>query len=88
VAWTGDGNRLLAACKDGYVRAWKTETLETEWVAFQTRGRDITIFSAAGRVLRPTPALTEDFVYLVEQANGVVELLTYPEFEARAAGGR
>ncbi len=88
VAWTGDGNRLLAACKDGYVRAWKTQTLETEWVAFQTRGRDITFFSPAGRVLRSSTALTENFVYLVEQANGVVELLTYPEFEARAAGGK
>jgi hypothetical protein len=51
-------------------------------------GHDVTVFSAAGRVLRPSPALTEDFVYLVEKANGVVELRTYSEFESRAAPKR
>jgi WD40 repeat protein len=88
VAWTGDGTRLVAACRDGYVRAWTTQTLDTEWVAFQTWGHDLTVFSAAGQVLRSSPALTEDFVYLVEKPDGIVDLRTYPEFEAMAGGKR
>jgi WD40 repeat protein len=84
VSWAARGAKLVAAGHAGSVRAWNGQTLEPEWISFQTGLLDVTAFSASGRLLRSTPTALREFVYLVDRPGHGVDTLTHEAFEKRA----
>ncbi len=85
VTLSSDGETLIAASRYGHVRAFRTRTFETAWVAFVTGLQQVTLFTPSGRLLQHSPAALKHFVYLCERPDRGVDLLTHDQFQKRKA---
>jgi WD40 repeat protein/serine/threonine protein kinase len=82
--WSHDGRRIASGSKDGVILGWNAETYDPLWVAVPLRDDRSVTFSAAGELRHGDPvAVNREFIYLVEQPDGRLELLTHAEFQER-----
>ena len=64
--------------------AWNALTGEPQWVSVRLNNRQSLTFSAAGRLSYGDRSLADkELVYVVENANGVVELVKPSDFATR-----
>ena len=85
MAWNHDGSRLAAVSTfDNTFQVSNASTAEPLWVGVRlSEGRSVT-FTAAGQLLAGDRQLVEqEFVYVVEDLDGRVELLSHDAFHER-----
>jgi WD40 repeat protein len=84
--WSPDGRRLAAGTAEHVVTFYNGETFEPEQVSIVLHPGKTVSFSPTGDILHGDPELIEkELVYLIEQENGVLEVLKPSEFEKRVA---
>ncbi len=81
MAWSPDSEWLISGSDDTTVRRWNATTGEPDWVAIQLPNDASATFSRAGQLLYGDKDVVEkDFVYLIEQDDGSLNLLKHSEF--------
>ncbi|MBC8355707.1 MAG: DUF1080 domain-containing protein [Planctomycetes bacterium] len=84
VAWSPDGDQIVAGSVGSALYAWNALTGEPQWVSVRLNNRQSLTFSAAGRLSYGDRSLADkELVYVVENANGVVELVKPSDFATR-----
>jgi WD40 repeat protein len=84
IDWSPDGKSLLSSCADGTVRLWDAEKGRHLWVGIPLPDGTAAIFSTAGELLYGDPAVVDQqFVYMIKDDDGRLELLTHSQFQQR-----
>ena len=88
IAWHPDGRRIAVVGHDNIFLLWDAETAEPTWVVVRLRDDRSIVFSGAGQLVAGDPqTVDQEFVYVVENLDGNVELLSHREFR-KLTGGR
>ena len=84
IDWSSDGKFLISGGNDGTVRLWDAEKGRHLWVGIPLPDGTAAIFSTAGELLYGDSAIVDrQFVYMIKDADGNLELLTHSQFQQR-----
>ena len=75
---------MISCASDGTVRLWDAEKGRHLWVGIPLPDGTAAIFSTAGELLYGDPAVVDrQFVYMIKDTDGSLELLTHSQFQQR-----
>lgn len=84
IDWSPNGKFLISGGNDGTVRLWDADKGRHLWVGVPLPDGTAAIFSTAGELLYGDPAVVDrQFVYMIKDADGQLELLTHSQFQKR-----
>ena len=84
IDWSADGRFMISCASDGTVRLWDAEKGRHLWVGIPLPDGTAAIFSTAGELLYGDPAVVDrQFVYMIKDTDGSLELLTHSQFQQR-----
>jgi WD40 repeat protein len=86
VTWHPGGNRVTSCGSDGTIRHWDVARAEPLWLAIPLTDNRSATFSGTGQLLHgDLEKVEQDFVHVIEQPGGRLELLKPSEFRRRIA---
>ena len=87
VGWSPDAKKLVSSSwLDNTLRVWDIETEQTEWQALRLDPTTSITLSTSGQIIDGDPdAMESSLLYVVEQRDGTMSILTPGEFHARYA---
>lgn len=87
VDWSPDGKRIASAGYDRTLQVRSAQTGNTEWLAVVMDDAQIATFDAYGSLIDgDLDAVQRQFIYVVEEPGGIMQLLRPLEFRERSAG--
>ncbi len=89
LSWHKDNRRLASGSYDATARVWDTDTGEQLLIIFSLNPETAVALTRTGEIHGGTPELLDsEFLFLIEQPNGSMEIQTYAQFKQRAETGK
>ena len=85
VAWSPDSKRIVSGSLDRTIRVWDVASGDTQWIAVLLDEANSATFTPAGQMLPSNEAAEKQLIYVVEQSDGALKLLTPTEFRNHVA---
>ncbi|MBI2480680.1 MAG: WD40 repeat domain-containing protein, partial [Planctomycetia bacterium] len=82
VSFTPDGRHIASGNPDHTLRLWDAETARMQWMTLLLPNGKGAVFTEAGQLKTQDPDVDQHLVYLVEQPNGSLDVLTPAEFRS------